>query len=351
MLEEIEHNKVKYNNLSPELRAVLEAKVPDNGEMTFRRTQNPYWARVVPEDNPGAQHMAPMIGARMAQARVNITDPFSRALVKVVNYRDREDDGAPKDAQVIFPKAIIEISLQLDDALSRQSAAMFFLLPSFSGNILGKNGTPLKADAYDFELVDNKAIAEKRADIRFTVAEMNVRLKSLTLDQLRLVARATGYANADSDEGMAYMHGWVQAKIESDSIVVVQDAFATLDVLEIEDLVRKCYEKDFIYKDDATKLIRYCLNDTPIIAYNLNTDNQFRHLAEWLVKTDKQAADHLDKLKRMMGKLADRVEKQIQESVDSLLEMPPMPPKQDRSAQVKAMQEANQRKKEAAQKV
>lgn len=325
MFDKIEYNKVIFNDLSDELRALLEEKVPykEGAVMSFRRTANPYIAAVIDgEGETRGKIPFPMakLGGRRVRSRSDISDPFNKKFVKVVNLFNRDENGAPIDSNVIFPRDVSVIEIPLDTFHGRQSAAMFFLIPEFRQNILGEKGAPLKADVYDYELLDKEGIAEKRAKQIFTASELNMKLSALTLPKLRLLARYTGYPNADVDTGRSYMDVWIQGKIDSSSIGQVQDGFEMLDVLEIEDLLITAYKRNLIYKDDAVKMIRFG-NDAPIIAYDINTDNQFRHAAKWLVQDEKNAKEMLSKITMLVEKTHEKIEQQIIQAIQD----PPLP--------------------------
>jgi hypothetical protein len=319
MFTEFKFNDVVYNNLSEKTRQLLDEKVPRKGYMTFRRSNvQPFIARVVPEDNPQGQFMMSMIGAKGIQGQAIINDPFTKEFVKLINVVDRAASGEPREALLSFQRGHHELEIDCSTNAGRQSCAMFFLLDKFQENIL-EAGKPMANHAYEFQLADPTLEKAKQFDAKLNEAEMIIEVSKLRMEDLQLLARATGYAKADT-AGEEFLKVWIEAKISSpESKPQVDEAFNSLALLRVERVLRRGEELGFIYRDEAAQQIKF-KNGTPIIDYNLKVVDQIKNLAE--IFADGKNKDRYEKVKAMVERVEQDLLNKSREAVDELFDTP-----------------------------
>ena len=319
MFTEFKFNDVVYNNLSEKTRELLEQKIPKKGYMTFRRSNvQPFMARVVPEDNPQGQFIMSMIGAKGIQGQAIINDPYTKEFVKLINVVDRAASGEPREAMLSFQRGHYELEIDCSTNAGRQSCAMFFLLEKFQENILDE-GRPVANHAYEFQLADPTLEKAKQFDAKLNEAEMIIEVSKLPMEDLQLLARATGYPKADT-AGEEFLKVWLEAKISSsESKAQVDVAFGSLALLRVERILRRGEELGFIYKDDAAQQIKFN-NGTPLLDYNLKVVDQIKNLAE--VFSSGKNKERFEKVKTMVEKVEQEHQNKAKAAVDELFDTP-----------------------------
>ena len=300
------YKDVEYNNLSERTREHLEKIIPKSGEFIVRRTQRPFSTRMEYVDRPGATPVrfdAQLLGARRLDSYIGIQDPFEGHYVQLVNLQRQEGDGSFVEVNTGFQKNNPILALNLADFHQRQTAATLYLTAAFRDNILDA-GNPIEPLEFLYERLDLASEETKQLANQFSVAELIVRLGNIEdLRTMQVLATELGHEDAEKQQGIAYLKGFVRQIINNPATIEkARAAFGVLDVLEMEAWLRVAWDKGVLLKIDEDRQFRYGHNNVVIWQFDLNEDNQFYTMAKWLCnrKNDKNANQHYEQLKKRM---------------------------------------------------
>ena len=291
ILEQFEIEKVVFNGLSDQTREYLEKKIPHKGSLIIRRTTTPFPAHMQVVDGNGRpmpgnnqRYDAQLLGQLRIRSTVNIMDPFTGSPIQVINVlrlNPRNGRTEIEEVNASFARNTGFIEFNLANFHERQTAAMFYLMEDFAQNIL-RNGKPAESTiGTRFEVVDTVGDMKKDLEMSFGVAELLVKTKALSLPALQLLAGDLGYPEANSERGMANLQNYVKSILDNpDRTVEVQKAFAGLDDLNVEAMVRRAGTYGIIVKDEENTTFKE--GKAPVFVYNQQTDNHWLQLAHWL---------------------------------------------------------------------